>query len=333
VNQTEPAGKRRIIFVLGMHRSGTSLTTNVLAELGVALSEDLMPATPENAKGYFESQTISSLQDRILAAFGLAWDTPLSMRALPPQWWKSPSIAPLRQHITAYVANELAKNPVWGFKDPRTMRLMPLWNEIVAEVGAVPTYLMVTRHPNEVAGSLFARGQMDPVIAELLWLEHNVDALLACRERIAAVVDYTCWMAQPVEAAHYMIEKLGLPYPGGEEELRAMLERVVAPELRHHEAPGHFRLPFTAPLYDALLKRDIAGALSFADFFNVSRTLTSAVAAPLYRKLAEMSNVANQKTQRIVQLEAQLRMLTQPPPATIAEPILEVRAADAGAGA
>ena len=84
VNQSDTPAKPRIIFVLGMHRSGTSLTTNVLSELGVSLSEDLMPATHENARGYFESQTISFLQDRILASFGLAWDTPTSMRALPP---------------------------------------------------------------------------------------------------------------------------------------------------------------------------------------------------------------------------------------------------------
>ena len=102
VNQSDTPAKPRIIFVLGMHRSGTSLTTNVLSELGVSLSEDLMPATHENARGYFESQTISFLQDRILASFGLAWDTPTSMRALPPEWWKSPSITPLRAIISRH---------------------------------------------------------------------------------------------------------------------------------------------------------------------------------------------------------------------------------------
>ncbi len=322
MNQSENAGKRRIIFVLGMHRSGTSLATNVLTELGVALSEDLMPATNENARGYFESQTISYLQDRILAAFGLAWDTPTSMRALPPQWWKSPSIAPLRSQIVAFVKGQLDAHPLWAFKDPRTMRLMPMWEEIVAELGAEPSYLLVTRHPNEVAGSLYARGKLDPVIAELLWLEHNVDALLACRDRIAGVVEYQEWIDRPAEQARYMIEKLALPYAGSEEDLKAMLDRVIAPELRHHASSNAYRLPFTAPLYDALLKRDIVSALSFADFFTVSRTLTSAVTAPLYRKLAELSNIANQKTARVVELEQQVKALSQPPSATIAEPKL-----------
>ena len=306
-----------------MHRSGTSLTTNVLAELGVALSDDLMPPTHENARGYFESQTISLLQDRILAAFGLTWDTPTSMRPLPPQWWKSPIIGPLRSQIVSYVRGELAKHPLWAFKDPRTMRLMPMWEEIVAELGAEPSYLVVTRHPNEVAGSLYARGKLDPVVAELLWLEHNVDALLACRDRIAGVVEYQEWMDRPLDQARYMIETLALPYAGNDDELQALLARVIAPELRHHAPSSAFRLPFTAPLYDALIKRNLASALSLADLFNISRTLTSAVTGPLYRKLSELSNVTNQKTARIVQLEQQLKTLSAPTAsASIAEPKL-----------
>ncbi len=323
MNQLETPGKRRLIFVLGMHRSGTSLTTNLLTELGVALSEDLMPATHENARGYFESQTISFLQDRILAAFGIAWDTPTSMRALPPEWWKSPSIAPLRGQIVAFVNAELDKHPLWAFKDPRTMRMLAMWGEIVPELNAEPVYLLVTRHPNEVAGSLHARAKLDPTIAELLWLEHNVDTLLACRDRIAAIVDYQEWIDRPLEQARYLIDRVALPYAGSDEDLTAMLARVVAPELRHHAPSNAFRLPFTGPLYDALLKRDLAAALSLSELFNIARTLTSAVAVPMYRKLSELSNIANQKTARIVQLERQVSELTQAPPAaSIAEPKL-----------
>jgi hypothetical protein len=322
VNQSEPTGKRRIIFVLGMHRSGTSLTTNVLSELGVALSEDLMPATHENARGYFESQTISFLQDRILAAFGVAWDSPTSMRALPPEWWKSPSIAPLRAQIVAFVNAELDKHPLWAFKDPRTMRMLSMWGEILPELNAEPVFLLVTRHPNEVGGSLHARGKLDPVIAELLWLEHNVDTVLACRDRIAAFVDYQRWIDQPLEQARYMIERAGLPYSGPDEELAAMLARVVAPELRHHASSNQFHLPFTGPLYDALLKRDLAAALSLSELFNISRTLTSAVAVPMYRKLNELTTLSNQRGARIAQLEAHIKAMQPAPSASIAEPKL-----------
>ena len=297
----------RMIFVLGMHRSGTSLTTNVLNELGVAISDDLIPPSRENVRGYFESQTIATLQDDILKVFGTAWNAPNSFRALPPQWWKAPAAAPYRNALTRYVASELDQHPIWAFKDPRTMRMMPLWMEIVAELGAEPSFLLATRNPNEVAGSLYARGKTDPAIAELLWLEHNVDALLACRERIAAIVDYQGWFEQPVSQARDIIERLALPYEGDDEQLGAMLARVIAPELRHHVPAKNFQLPFTGPLYQALVKSDRSSALQLAELFNASRALMNAVTSALYTKFNELVAIANQQQQRIADLEAQLR--------------------------
>jgi len=180
-----------------------------------------------------------------------------------------------------------------------------MWKEIVAEVGAQPVYVLATRNPNEVAGSLFARGRLDPVIAELLWLEHNFDALLACRNDIAAIVDYQEWIDRPVPQARYLIEKLGLSYAGSDEELAALLAGIIAPELRHHEPSPTFRLPFTAPLYQMLLKHELGPALQLADIFNASRKLTNSVAGPIYRNLLEQRQLADARARRIAELEAQ----------------------------
>ncbi|MBV5267025.1 MAG: hypothetical protein JZU67_00575, partial [Burkholderiaceae bacterium] len=44
-----------LIFVLGMHRSGTSAITRGLQVLGVSLGENLLPPVLlDNPKGYFE---------------------------------------------------------------------------------------------------------------------------------------------------------------------------------------------------------------------------------------------------------------------------------------
>jgi hypothetical protein len=42
------------IVVTGMHRSGTSLSASILAALGVAMGEQLLPADAANPRGYFE---------------------------------------------------------------------------------------------------------------------------------------------------------------------------------------------------------------------------------------------------------------------------------------
>jgi hypothetical protein len=309
-----PQPRRRIIVVLGMHRSGTSVTTNLLGELGVPLSDDLMPATGDNQRGYFESLEISKLHDDVLGLFGLKWSTPTTLRALPHEWWKLPAVASFRSQLARIVARELADRTVWAFKDPRTARLIPLWNEVIAQLGLDAKFVLVTRHPLEVAGSLFVRDRLDPVIGELLWVEHNADAMLQCGKRIDAIVEYQDWIDKPLVQARYMIDRLGLDYAAGDAELKAIVDRVIAPDLRRQAASGSsYRLPFTGPFYTALRSREVAAASSLSDIFNIARGFTNVIASDLYRRVGEVSNIANQRAARIAALEHQLRSLTTAP--------------------
>ena len=43
-----------LVFVLGMHRSGTSLLSGVLQHLGLALPGEVINADQHNPEGYFE---------------------------------------------------------------------------------------------------------------------------------------------------------------------------------------------------------------------------------------------------------------------------------------
>ena len=60
-----------IVCILGMHRSGTSLLARINL-LGVYLGPPnrLMPAAPENPKGFWEYQPIMELNNEILARLG-----------------------------------------------------------------------------------------------------------------------------------------------------------------------------------------------------------------------------------------------------------------------
>ena len=128
----DPTDRRRIVVLLGMHRAGTSVTMNVLNALGVPLSDDLMPPTNFNAKGYFESLEISKVHDEILKLFGMLWSSSTITHPLPANWWRLPQVAPFKAQLTQIVSREFDKaGSLWGFKDPRTARLLPLWLEII----------------------------------------------------------------------------------------------------------------------------------------------------------------------------------------------------------
>ena len=65
--------KRQAIIVLGMHRSGTSALAGALGMLDMGLPARLMPAAPDNPKGFFESDQIAAIHDRFFEAAGTNW--------------------------------------------------------------------------------------------------------------------------------------------------------------------------------------------------------------------------------------------------------------------
>ena len=65
---------RTAYLVLGMHRSGTSAVTQLLALAGASLPANVMPGDAHNEKGYFEPWKIAIFNDERLRAGGSAWD-------------------------------------------------------------------------------------------------------------------------------------------------------------------------------------------------------------------------------------------------------------------
>ena len=58
--------QRRVILILGMHRSGTSALTRVLNLAGMHLATGLSDPNNFNDTGYWESLEIQKLNDRLL---------------------------------------------------------------------------------------------------------------------------------------------------------------------------------------------------------------------------------------------------------------------------
>jgi hypothetical protein len=84
----------RIVCVLGMHRSGTSVVTRVLNLLGVFLGPEdrlIRPAT-DNPRGFWEHGPIMRLNQRILARLGGHGFKP---PACVPGWERSAAFDPI----------------------------------------------------------------------------------------------------------------------------------------------------------------------------------------------------------------------------------------------
>src|SRR5690606_8643191 len=79
--------KDKPLVIAGMHRSGTSMASEVLHASGVNLGERLMPAKEgNNSRGFFENLDFVELHERILQSqgvvrFGWTTDSRVSMPA------------------------------------------------------------------------------------------------------------------------------------------------------------------------------------------------------------------------------------------------------------
>src|SRR5205085_11585012 len=70
---------RTCIIVAGMHRSGTSPTTRLINLLGADVARDLLPAQPDNPRGFWEPAAVVEIHDRLLAALGSSYAATVSL--------------------------------------------------------------------------------------------------------------------------------------------------------------------------------------------------------------------------------------------------------------
>jgi hypothetical protein len=255
-----PPGKKPIVVVLGMHRSGTSLLTSLLTELGVDLGEKLLGADISNQAGYWEQDEICKVQDALLQKSGWRWTSATGATPLPAGWWKLPLVQPFKQQLLTIVRTEIGQaKGVWGFKDPRTSRLLPLWQEIFAELRLEPIYLLAVRNPAAVVESIVKRDQIPVARAELLWLLHNLDAVRDAGPRLRLVVDYDRWFTQPLQQARAVVRALGLDETEAGNRIADRIIQHIRPDLRHCQTSREITWPWVKEAYDILKRAALAG--------------------------------------------------------------------------
>ena len=234
-----------VILVIGMHRSGTSMCANILHSMGADMAEAAY-AAPGNAKGHWERPKLVDINDAIFGFFSRAWTAPSHVLDMPQYWLDDPRVQELRARASSWLGQQLGSGRPFGFKDPRTTRLLSFWRQVFDDVGAAPRYVLCVRDPAQVARSLAARDGMDRGQAEYRWLSYNVEAIRAVAGLPVCIVPYEHWFERRAETAERLAAHVGLPTPPPE-----ALGRVIDAELRHDGAipppPPPSRTACTAP--------------------------------------------------------------------------------------
>jgi hypothetical protein len=224
------------LLLLGMHRSGTSALAGALENVGVGFGDSLMPPDPgDNPRGYFEDLEIFDLHERMLDRAGFSWDDPrpLDLKSLP-----AGAMDPNRAELIQLLRDRFVGRPLWAVKDPRLCLLAPEWTEILSELEVSPGFVIVYRHPAEVAASLASRNGFSAEKSAGLWLQHNLAAEAATRGRPRAFLSYDELLAHPVEALTTLGETLGMDWPVAPCDVAEPLGEFLLSGLRNHSLDG-----------------------------------------------------------------------------------------------
>lgn len=243
----------RVIVLLGMHRSGTSLTASILEALGVDFGSDYIPANENNPKGYFEDAAISRVHLRVNRMLNRRPFSPSGLLEYPQSFWRSRQAIECTDELEMLVCRQLERTSgIWGFKDPHTIKLLPLWQELFERLEITPVYILAVRHPSEVAASTVKRDHVTAGQGELLWIDQNIAALHNTAYNIAVVTDYATWFSDPLLQANRIIDALGLERHD-DADLQAILDNRIDPALHHLKNTGDTYLPYARELYGQLL--------------------------------------------------------------------------------
>lgn len=136
----------KILVILGMHRSGTSLITQWLTKMGLSVGERLIGPGNGNSDGHFEDIDFCNLHQEILMENNLP-DTgliPESVNDVPADY---------KKQLLNVIGLKSMMNPAFGWKDPRTCLFLKTYRELLPAA----RYLVIVRNYQEVVTSLLRR--------------------------------------------------------------------------------------------------------------------------------------------------------------------------------
>lgn len=231
---TSARKNRSAIFVLGMHRSGTSALSRMLSLLGCDLPKTLMPESQANSRGFWESMPIMALNDAILQSGGSIWNDWLPFN---PGWYESPVYSDFVEKGRIVLKEEFGSSPLFVMKDPRCARIVPYWKDVFYKESIEPIVIIPIRNPLEVAKSVNKVHFIDNNISHLIWIRHVLDAEYYSRGLRRAFTTYDKLISNWSALAVVLQERLDISWPSMSAISGTKVDGFLDSSIRHHEEP------------------------------------------------------------------------------------------------
>ena len=166
----------RGLLVLGMHRSGTSCLTGLLATAGAWIGAPVVPDPAPKRSRRNEDVEVRKLNNRLLKGAGGRWNSPPESVEVDDA-----TRATMQALLAGY-----AEHPLWALKDPRMILMVDHWLPVLGSVELIGTY----RHPMAVARSHLERDDMPIMNALKLWHRYNQELVRHHRRQAFPLVSF-----------------------------------------------------------------------------------------------------------------------------------------------
>jgi hypothetical protein len=247
----EPS-RARLVLVVSIGRSGTSLFTGILRQLGFRVPQPEVEADATNPRGFNEPRWVVDFHTRLMRARGVT-----IFDARPAAWQIVAETAEdevVVDELRSWLAVQFVGTENVVVKDPRIGWFLPLWRRCARELGVEISFAPVLRHPAHVITSArqsYGTWQTDASRAAA-WLNVSLHMEGGTRDARRAFVCYddlvTDWTREISRAG----ELLEVPWlVGVDGERRGAIDSLVDPSLRR-AAVGWDEVDIPPPLLGML---------------------------------------------------------------------------------
>jgi hypothetical protein len=243
---------RRLLLVVGVGRSGTSLLAGILGQLGVHVPQPEVQANATNPRGFGEPAWVVGFHQRLMRAPGVrvqVFDARPAAFALTAAAGEAPEIV---DELRSWLGGELDRADAVVVKDPRSGWFLPLWMRCTSELGVETSCVTMLRHPAEIVASArasYGDWQSDASRAAS-WVNEMLETERATRGRSRAFIRYEDLLADWERELRRAGAQIALPLLAGVERSRfAQVDEFVDPTL-HRNRVGWEAMAIPAALVE-----------------------------------------------------------------------------------
>jgi hypothetical protein len=300
--ETESRKTPELAFVMGFHRSGTSLLAAACCRLGYSIGKGpVFGGNIDNVKGYFENKSVVRINEHIFKLLESDWDDVF----FSYQGRYKQIVESVISRISELMEREFpgGESKRYVIKDPRLMQTFAAWRSALRFLNFHKLHIIYTcRNPIDCALSQAERHKQsfkqkaDPfhyfgkelIETLLLWYVYNVRCLLSIAEERTFFVRYSDLMDSTAQTLTRLGEWTGNGYEDAQ--IKAFSEEFVERDLRHHRSTSEElkgateQFPF---IYDLYLQLD-----KLCNIGTATRVELGAVLASHKEPFAELLNLS-----------------------------------------